>query len=89
MKEFFQLVKWDNICLIVQIRMACSRNKQQFFVILILVSVDHSGISVLAKIAGMRLVPMKYHYRTSDFIAVLENWHIHKGLTANHIPTAV
>ena len=36
MKEFFQLVKWDNICLIVQICMACSRNKQQFFVILIL-----------------------------------------------------
>ena len=69
--------------------MACSRNKQQFFVILILVSVNHSGISVLAKIAGMRLIPMKYHYRTSDFIAVLENRRIHKGLTADYIPATI
>lgn len=45
--------------------------------------------SVLAEIAGMSLFPVNNQNCAADFMTVLQNRHIHKGLTACYIPAAV
>src|SRR5574344_1688322 len=69
--------------------MYCTRDGEKFFVLCIFAVLDHSFISILAKVIAVRLITVHNQYGTSDLIAVCKNRLIHKGLAAKTIPAFV
>ena len=88
-KEAFQLVKRNDVFLIIQVGMYCTRDNHQFFIGGVLAVFCHSSVGILAEVAGLRFFTMHDQNRIADLIGIGQLRYVHKRHTADLIPAAV
>ena len=81
LKKLIDLVKWNDIHLVVQICMDCSGNQQQLLII------PFQRLEyILAEIAGMSLFAVNKKHGAADLAAVLQDRLIQEGDAAGGVP---
>ena len=88
-EKAFELIKGDDICVVIQIGMHSAFDDHQFFIVGVLAVLDHVGIGLFGEVAGMCLFAMHDQYGAADLIAVAQDRLIHEGFTADDIPAIV
>ena len=74
MEEAFDLVKGNDVHLVIQVGVGCAGDDHQFFV----VSLQFFE-SVFAEVTGVRLLTVDDQYGVADLSGVTQLGHVHKG----------
>ena len=89
LEKALDLIKGDNLQIIVQIRMHRAGDDEQFLILRVLVSLHHMGVSVPAHVAGVGLLSVDDKDSVADLIGVLEDGLIQEGHGADGVPALV